>query len=110
MNITIYTLTAMKFFSVTVEICITAIKRFNYSFKDGDTNKKLKLIRNFKNKWDKNAIQVHLEDKQIGYIKKEDAQILSPVLKTNTFYVKKWGIVSRTDGYLVIQCVIRERS
>ena len=60
----------MKFFSLTVEICITTIKRFNYSFKDGDTGKKLKLIRNFKNKWDKNAIQVLLDGEQIGYVKK----------------------------------------
>ena len=98
----------MRFFHFAVEICITAIKRFNYSFKDCDTDKKLKLIRNFKNKWDKNAIQVHLDGEQIGYVKKEEAQILSPILKTNTFYLKRWCVVSHTDGYMVIQCVVKE--
>ena len=67
-----------------------SIKRYNYSFKDYDTDKKLKLVRNFKNKWNKNAIQVHLNDKHIGYVKNEEAQILSSILKTNTFYVKKY--------------------
>ena len=100
----------MKFFHFTLEICVTAIKRYNYSFKDGDTDQKLKLVRNFKNKWDKNAIQVHLNDKHIGYVKKEEAQILSPILKTNTFYIKKWGVVSHTNGYMVIQCVIKQKS
>ena len=99
----------MKVFQLVVEVCITAIKRYNYTFNKRDTNKKLKLVRNFTNKWDKNAIQVHLDNDQIGYVKKEDAQILSPVLKTNTFYVKKWDVVSHTDGYIVIQCVLKEK-
>ena len=58
MNINMYKLTVMKFFSFTLEICITAIKRYNYAFKQRDTDKELKLIRNFKNKWDTNAIQI----------------------------------------------------
>ena len=99
----------MKFFRFAIEACVTGIKRYDYAYEEGDTAKQLKLKRDVKNKYDKNAIQVHLDGEQIGFIKKEEASLLSPVLKTNAFYVKRWGVVSHTDGYMVIQCDLREK-
>ena len=99
----------MRVFEMIFEICVTGIQRYHYSFTNTDTSKQLKLTRDYKNKYDRNAIKVLLDDKHIGYIKKEEAQILSPILKTNTFYIKKWGVVSHTTGYMVIQCVLKYR-
>ena len=100
----------MKFFnSLSIEICITGIQHYGYVFTDTDTSKQMKFTRDYKNKYDKNAIKVWLDDQHIGYIKKNEAQILAPILKTNTFYVRKWGCVSGTTGYMVIHCVIKEQ-
>lgn len=99
----------MRFFQLAIEVCVTGIKRYDYAFKDSDTNKTFKLIRDYHNKYDKNAIRVLLDDKHIGYVKREEAQILSPVLKTNVFYVKKWGVISHTNGYMIVHCILNEQ-
>lgn len=105
----IYNKQPMKFFQIIVEMCITAIQYYSYSFADTDIKKQMKLACNSNNKYDSNAIKVFLDDTHIGYVKKEDAKILSPILKTNTFYVKKWGVVSHTPGYMVVQCIIKSK-
>ena len=100
----------MRFFMCAVEVCVTGIQRYDYSFNQNDTSKQLVFKRDFKNKFDKNAIKVYLDDKHIGYIKRDEAQLLSPVMKTNSFYVKKWGVESHTDGYMIVHCILREKS
>ena len=42
----------MKFFHLTVEMCVTGIKRYDYAYQEGDTAKQLKLKRDIKNKFD----------------------------------------------------------
>ena len=99
----------MKVFKIVTEICITGIQRYNYTFNQTDINKQLTLARDFKNQYDFNAIKVLLDKNHIGYVKKNEARILAPILKTNKFYVKKWDVVTHTTGYLVIQCIITEK-
>ena len=96
----------MKLF---VETCVTAIKRYGYSWNETDISKELKLVRDVENEFDKNAVKVFLNDKHIGFIKKQEALLLSPILKTNDFYVKKWNKVKHTDGYLIIQVILLKK-
>ena len=92
----------MYFLKLEIQVCITAIKRFGYSFTKSDETKSLKLVRNPINAYDINAIKVMLNGKQIGWIKKQEARILSPILKVNNeLSVSKWYVNTHTHGYII---------
>ena len=61
----------MRTFKFVIEVCITGIQRYGYSYKESDTTKQMTLVRERRNKYDRNAIVVKLNDTQIGYIKKK---------------------------------------
>ena len=80
----------MRTFKLVVEVCVTGLKRTDYQYNSNDIEKKMTLMRQQKNKYDRNAIVVKLDDNKIGYIKKNQAAILAPMLDTNHLTVKKW--------------------
>ena len=81
----------MRVFKLVIEVCITGIQRYGYKYNHKrDNGSNLTLVREPYNKFDKNAILVKLGSNKIGYVKREEAQLLSPVLATNKINVKKW--------------------
>ena len=95
----------MRTFKLIIEVCITGIKRYDYTFKKTDTTKQMTLQRERNNRFDKNAIVVKLNGIQIGYVKKNEAKILAPILDTNALKVKKWLCDEEcsTSGYMIAQ-------
>ena len=81
----------MRVFKLVIEVCVTGIQRYGYQYKSKtDETKSLVLVREPHNKFDKNAIVVRLGNNKIGYVKREEAQLLSPLLATNKLKVKRW--------------------
>ena len=96
----------MRVFKLVIEVCITGINRYDYQYNPKkDETKSLGLVREPNNKFDKNAIMVRLGDNKIGYVKREEAQLLSPLLATNKLNVKRWkcDIEKSTSGYMIVQ-------
>ena len=95
----------MRTFKLIIEVCITGIARYEYTYKKGDTTKQMVLVRERRNKYDRNAIVVKLDGIQIGYVKKDEARILAPLLDTNKLTVKKWLCDEErsTSGYMIAQ-------
>ena len=96
----------MRVFKLVVEVCVTGIQRYDYQYNPKkDETKPLVLVREPHNKFDKNAIIVKLGDNKIGYVKREEAQLLSPLLATNKISVKKWkcDIDKSTGRYMIVQ-------
>ena len=95
----------MRTFKLVIEVCVTGIKRYDYKYSPTDIDKKLMLMRQQKNQYDKNAIVVKLDGSKIGYIKKDQAKILAPILDTNRLTVRKWicDEDKSTSGYLIAQ-------
>ena len=91
-----------KLFRAWLECCITGIARQGYVFNESDTKKTLIFKREPDNKYDSNCIQVWLNNKHIGWIKKEDAKGLAPVLDRNKTSITRWGVVTKTNGYLMV--------
>ena len=96
----------MRVFKLVLEVCITGIQRYGYKYnpKKVGTNP-LVLVREQHNKFDKNAIVVKLGDNKIGYVKREEAQLLSSLFATNKLKVKRWkcDIDKSTGGYMIVQ-------
>ena len=94
----------MHTFCLICEICITALRRNDYAYISDHENLKLEFIREPKNKFDENAILVHLDGKKIGYVNRNDAKILSPLLKCNNTEVREWRRYHEksNDGYMII--------
>ena len=71
----------MRVFKLVIEIRITCIQRYgiNIILKKDET----KSLREPHNKFDKNAIMVKLGDNKIGYLKRGEPAMLSPILSTN---------------------------
>ena len=96
----------MLVFKLVLEVCITGNQRYGYQYNSKiDETKSLVLVREPYNKFDKNAILVKLENNKIGYVKREEAQLLSPLHETNKTNVKKWkcDIHKSTSGYMIVQ-------
>ena len=96
----------MRVFKLVFEVCVTGIQRYGYQYNSKiDETKHLVLVREPNNKFDKNAIIVKLGDNKIGYVKREEAQLLSPLLATNKLKVKRWkcDIEKSTSGYMIVQ-------
>ena len=95
----------MRVFKLVFETCITGIARYNYTFKETDTTKQMTLQRERNNRFDKNVIVVRLNSDTIGYIKRDEAKILAPLLDTNKLTVKKWLCDEEcsTSGFLIVQ-------
>ena len=95
----------MRTFKLVVEVCVTGIKRYDYKYSHNDINKEMTLQRQSKNKYDSNAIVVKLDGNKIGYIKKDQAAILTPILDTNHLTVKKWICDTKrsTTAYMIAQ-------
>ena len=80
----------MRVFKLVVEVCITGIQRHGYQYNSKiDETTPLVLVREPHNKFDKNAIIVKLANNKIGYVKREEAQLLSHLLATNKLKVKR---------------------
>ena len=95
----------MRIFKLVFETCITGIQRYGYTYKKGDTTKHMTLQRERNNRFDKWAIIIKLNGIKIGYIKKNEAKILAPILDANSLKVKKWICDEEcsTSGYLIVQ-------
>ena len=96
----------MRVFKLVLEVCVTGIHRYDYQYNPKkDETKHLVLVREPHNKFDKNAIIVKLGNNKIGYVKREEAQLLSPLLATNKLKVKRWkcDIDKSTSGYMIVQ-------
>ena len=102
----------MRVFKFVIEVCITGIARYDYTYKETDINKLMTLVREKKNRFDRNAIVVKLDGKKIGYIKKEQARILAPILDANSLKVKKWicDTEQTTTGYMIAQLYLVSKS
>lgn len=95
----------MRTFKLVFETCITGISRYDFKYSKNCESKQMTLVRERRNKYDRNAIVVKLNDSKIGYIKKNEAKILAPILDTNKLTVKKWLCDEEcsTSGYLIVQ-------
>ena len=104
----------MKVFKLVISITITGLRHYssNCSICDlSNTTKKLQLIASPKNKFDKNAIIVKLDNKQIGFVDKNDASKLSPLLLKSNLIVSNWKFDDRiNDGFMVIQVKLIDTS
>ena len=107
----------MKVFELVISITITGLRNYssNYSICDlSNTTKKLQLIPSPKNKFDKNAIIVKLDDKQIGFVDKNDASKLSPLLLNSNLIVSNWKFDDSSsrinNGFMVIQVKLIDAS
>ena len=93
-----------------LELCITGLKHYGFIWEDGLQKQKLIFVREPDNEYDENAIKVLLNDKQIGYITRDDAEQLAPYLDGNpTLQPCKWGRDhdNSNNGYMVIQTVMK---
>ena len=100
----------MIFFNIKMQLCISGLTRYNYTYQSSDTKKPLTLQREPTNKYDKNVIKVYLDDKMIGYISRMEASVLAPILDTTkTLHVKKWIGLRKlsTDGYMIIHAILK---
>ena len=92
----------MHVFRAVTELCLTGIARRHYTFHKPDTKKTLVFKREPSNKYDPNCIQVWLDNKHIGWIKKEDAVIVAPVMDKHNVTITRWSVYKKTSGYLII--------
>ena len=60
----------MRTFKLVFETCITGIARYQFKYSKKCESKQMTLVREKKNRYDKNAIIVKLNGLKIGYIKK----------------------------------------
>ena len=95
----------MRTFKFVFETCITGISRYEFKYSKNCESKQMVLVRERRNKYDRNAIVVRLDNEKIGYIKKNEAKILAPILDTNKLTVKKWicDQEQTTTGYMIVQ-------
>ena len=95
----------MRVFKLVFETCITGIARYQFKYSKKCESKQMTLVRERRNKYDRNAIVVQLDNEKIGYIKRNEAKILAPLLDTNKLTVKKWLCDEEcsTSGYLIAQ-------
>ena len=98
----------MHVFHLIIEVCVTAIKKYGYAFKKDDLNKQIQLIREPLNEHDNNAIKVCLDNEQIGYIKRQEAALLAPILDANVdLKVKQYKVRKYTSGYIMMQVYLK---
>ena len=93
-----------------VELCINGLKHYRFYWEDGMQKQKLKFVREPDNEYDENAIKVLLNDKQIGYISRDDAEQFAPYLDDNpTLQPCKWtrDHDNSCDGYMLIQTQLK---
>ena len=95
----------MRVFKLVFETCITGIARYDFKYSKNCESKQMRLQREKKNKYDRNAIVVKLDNEKIGYIKKDQARVLAPILDANSLKVKKWLCDEEcsTPGFLIAQ-------
>ena len=95
----------MRTFKLIIEVCITGIARYDFKYSKKCESKQMTLSRQKNNKYDRNAIVVKLDGIQIGYVKKDEARILAPLLDTNKLTVKKWLCDEEcsTSSFLIAQ-------
>ena len=90
------------------EACVTAIRKYGFQYNElKHRNATFILEREPTNKFDKNAIKVLMNDKQIGYIKATDAVKIAPLLDNMRNYeIQNSKVLKYTEGYLVMRFVI----
>ena len=77
-----------KFDRRTFATDIVGFSFSGYKWKKSDLGKSLELIAENENKYDPNAIRVHLDGKKIGYVAKESALEVRPMILNRA--VKGW--------------------
>ena len=98
----------MYFLSTELVVCLTGIKRYGYTYNEKrDSCKKLELIREPNNAYDENAVVIKLDGEKIGYIKRQDASMLTHILRSlNNYKVTKWTVHKHTSGYMIVQVLV----
>ena len=93
---------------LTLELCITGLKHYNFIWNDDLENEPLLFEREPDNPFDSDAIKVLLDNKMIGYISATDAETLAPIMDTNKElqpyrWMRMHDKSTCTDGYMIIQ-------
>ena len=91
---------------ITLEVCITGLKHYNFVWSDDLENNDLKFKREPNNSFDTNAIAVYLNNTQIGHISAIDSRDLAPIMDYNQgLQPYKWIRMHQrsNDGFMIIQ-------
>ena len=89
----------MKINNIQVEVCVSSLGQYKY--KPSDTNKDMIIEGSRYKKY----IRLYLLDKHLGYVTKDDANVLLEIIKRMNGYVRvtKWSLVTETYHYLIIR-------
>ena len=68
----------------------------------------ISIMREPTNRFDKNAIKVLYVDQQIGYIPREFAQILAPMMDSGRQFTAKVNVADRYEGTYYCHIIVDE--
>jgi len=68
----------------------------------------ISLVREPQNEYDKNAIMVLAGDRQVGYVGREESELLAPLMDANTFFETEVWELGEYKGTYYLHILIHE--